>query len=125
MVKETRIGKRKRFPQEEESVSTQSAVSTQSTSLTTQSAQGDYYDSQAEDIEGELATQEPTQQSDEPAHKKRLVTLTDKPKEPMADWIKDNTALYNKGKKEYWDVDKKEALWAAQAQVMGISGEFC
>ena len=43
----------------------------------------------------------------------------------MADWLKDNTVLYNKGKKEYRDVDKKDALWAAQVWVMGISGEFC
>ena len=44
-------------------------------------------------IEGELLTQE----------------------EAMAEWLKDNTVLYNKGKKEYRDVDKKDALWAVQA----------
>ena len=41
----------------------------------------------------------------------------------MAEWLKDNSVLHNKGKKEYGDVDKEEALWAAQARVMGIFGE--
>ena len=75
----------------------------QSASVTTQSAQTDYYDSQAEDVEGELATQEPTQQSNEPARMQKLVRLTDEQEEAMADWLKDNTVLYNKGKKEYRD----------------------
>ena len=67
-------------------------------------------------IERELATQyqEMTQQSNEPVQKKKLVRLKDEQEEAMADWLKDNTVLYNKGKKEYWDVDKKDALWAAQ-----------
>ena len=109
MVKRPGLGKRKRFPQAEEAAtdSTQpldESVSTQSASVTTQSAKADY-DSQAEDIERELATQERTQQSDEPPHKKKLVRLTDEQEEAMTDWLKDNTVLYNKGKKEY----KKEA----------------
>ena len=54
-----------------------------------------------------------------------LVRLTDEQEEAMADWLKDNAVLYNKGKKEYRDVDKKDALWASQGRVMGISGEFC
>ena len=102
MVKRLGLGKRKRI-----------------------TAQADYYESQAEDIEGELPTQEPTQQSDEPARKKQLVRLTDEQIEAMADWLKDKTVLYNKGKKEYLYVNKQDVLWAAQAQVMGISGEFC
>ena len=135
MVKRPGLGKRKRFPQAKESEAPEADTdstqppdesgSTQSASVTTQSAQADYYESQAEDTEGELATQEPTQQSGEPDGKKKLVRLTDEQEEAMADWLKDNTVLYDKGKKEYRDVDKKDALWAAQAPVMGISGEFC
>ena len=78
----------------------QSAVTTQSASVTTQSAQAAYYDSQAEDIEGELPIQEPTQKSDEPALQKKLVRLMVEQEEAMADWLKDNTVLFNKGKKK-------------------------
>ena len=80
---------------------------------------------QAEDMEGEPATQEATQQSDEPARKMKLVRLTEEQEETMADWLKDNTVLHNKGNEEYQDVDKKDTLWDAQARVMAISGEFC
>ena len=79
-------------------------------SVTIHYAQADYYDSYTQDIEGDLATQEPTQQ---PAYKKKLVRLMDEQEEAMADWLKDNTVLYNKGKSEYQDVDKKDTLWAA------------
>ena len=142
MVKRPGLGKRKRFPQAEESetpdsiaatdstkspdesVSTQSALVNTHPAVTTQSAQDDY-ESQTEDTEGELLTQKPTQQSNELVHKKKLVRLTDEQEEAIADWLKNNTVLYNKGKNEYRDVDKKEALWAALPRLMGISGDFC
>ena len=38
----------------------------------------------------------------------------DEQEEAMADWLKDNTVLYDKMNKEYRDVIKKDALWAAQ-----------
>ena len=75
MVKKSGLGKRKRFPEAEESEAPETAtdstqppdesVSTQSASVpthatvTTQSAQADF-EFQAKDIEGELAIQEPT-----------------------------------------------------------------
>ena len=34
------------------------------------------------------------------------------------------THAINKGKKDYVDVDKKDALFAAQGHVMGFSGEI-
>ena len=123
MVKRPRLGKRKKYTD-----STQppdESVFTQSASATTQSAQADYYDSQAEDIEGELVTEEPTQQSDEPARKKKVVLLMDEEEKSIANWLNDNTVLCNKDKKEYRDVDKKDTLFAAQAWVMEISVEFC
>ena len=134
MLRDQDKEKRKRFPHAEESEAPEAAtdsiqptdeiVSTQSASFITQSAQAEYYDSQVEDIEGEPATQEPTKQSDEPARKKKLVRQ-DEQEEAMGDWLKDNTVLYDKGKKEYRDVDKKDTLWSAQGRLMGISGEFC
>ena len=93
--------------------STHSQSVTTHPAVTTQSAQADY-ESQAEDIEGEPLIQEPTQQFDEPACKKKLVRLMDEQEEAMAEWLKVNIILYNKEKKEYCDVDKKGALWAAQ-----------
>ena len=51
-------------------------------------------------------TQEPTTHSmNQPVRKTEQ-------EEAMADWLKDNTVLYNKEKKEYQDVDKKDTLMA-------------
>ena len=69
-------------------------------------------------MEGEVLTQEASQQSDEPAQKKKMVILTDEQEEDMAEWLKGNSFLYNKGKYEYRDVDKKDTLCAVQAGVM-------
>ena len=42
----------------------------------------------------------------------------------MAEWLKNHQEIYNKGKKEYGDMDRKEAAWAIQARAMGMKGEF-
>ena len=42
----------------------------------------------------------------------------------MAEWLKNYPEMYNKGKKDYSDMDRKEAAWATKARVMGMEGEF-
>ena len=42
----------------------------------------------------------------------------------MAEWLKNHPEMYNKGKKEYRDTDRKEAAWATQARTMGMESEF-
>ena len=88
-------------------------------------------DTQASDP-GDPATQatqaEDTEESEEPTHgrykKKRLVRMKDAQEDEMAQWLKNHLEIYNKGKKEYRDMDHKEAAWATQARVMGMEGEF-
>ena len=81
---------------------------------------------------GDPATQptqpEDTEESEEPTHgrykKKRLVRMTDAQEDEMAQWLKNHPEMYNKGKKEYRDMNRKEAAWAIQARAMGMEGEF-
>ena len=59
---------------------------------------------------GDLLTKENKQQSHKPARKKKLVRLTDEQEDAMSEWLKDNSVLYNKEKKDYLDVDKQDVL---------------
>ena len=56
--------------------------------------------------------------------KKRLVRMTDGQEDEMAEWLKNHPEMYNKAKKEYRDMDRKEAAWATQARAMGLEGEL-
>ena len=42
----------------------------------------------------------------------------------LSEWLKKHPEMYNKGKKEYRDMDRKEAAWATQARAMGMEGEL-
>ena len=50
--------------------------------------------------------------------------MTDAQEDEMAQWLKNHLEMYNKGKKEYKDMDHKEAAWATQARAMGMECEF-
>ena len=50
--------------------------------------------------------------------------MTDAQEDEMAEWLKNHLEMYNKAKKEYWDMDGKEATWATQARAMDMEGEF-
>ena len=88
-------------------------------------------DTQASDP-GDTATQatqpDDTEELEEPTHerykKKRLVRMTDAQEDEMAQWLTNHPEMYNKGKKEYRDMDQKETAWATQARAMGMEGEF-
>ena len=56
--------------------------------------------------------------------KKRLVRMTDGQEDEMAEWLSNHPEMYNKAKKEYRYMDRKEAAWATQARAMGMEGEF-
>ena len=125
MVKRPRLGKRKRvtLPQMESSDQPEQPE---------QAEQPDELpDTQASDP-GDPATQgtqpEDTEESEEPTHgrykKKRLVRMTDAQEDEMAQLLKNHPEMYNKGKKECRDMDRKEAAWATQARAMGMEGEF-
>ena len=74
------------------------------------------------------ATQpEDTEESEEPTHgsykKKRLEAGEDDRCPGTKLKLKNHPEMYNKGKKEYRDMDRKEAAWATQARAMGMEGE--
>ena len=50
--------------------------------------------------------------------------MTDGQEDEMAEWLKNHPEMYNKAKKEYRDMDRKEAAWATQARAMGPEGEL-
>ena len=122
MVKRPGLGKRKRVTLPQMESSDQPEQDEQPDELP---------DTQASDP-GDPATQgtqpEDTEELEEPTHgkckKKRLVRMTDAQEDEMAQWLKNLPEMYNKGKKEYRDMDRKEAAWATQARAMGMEGEF-
>ena len=123
MVKRQGLAKRKRAPtpqpdtREAEEPETQELPETQPDipDLASQAADD-------EDMEGAQEAQEA--QSQGRFKKKRLVRLTDSQEDDMAQWLLNHPEMYNKGKKEYRDTDRKDAAWEAQARVMGMDGEF-
>ena len=42
----------------------------------------------------------------------------------MAQWFKNHPEMYNKGRKNYRDMGRKEVPWATQARAMAMAGEF-
>ena len=120
MVKRQGLAKRKRAPtpqpdtREAEEPETQELPETQPDmpDLASQAADD-------EDMEGAQEAQ-----SQGRFKKKRLVRLTDSQEDDMAQWLLNHPEMYNKGKKEYRDTDRKDAAWEAQARVMGMDGEF-
>ena len=126
MVKRPELGKRKRVTlpqiealeqpeQQDEVPDTQASVSDPGVTATQAT--------QAEDTDD---LDEATQDSQYRGRykKKRLVRMTDAQEDEMAEWLKNHPEMYNKAKKEYRDMDRKEAAWATQARSMGMEGEF-
>ena len=46
--------------------------------------------------------------------------LTDEQEISVAEWLRDNSFLYNKGAREYRDAVKKTAMWQGQAEKLGV-----
>ena len=124
MVKTPRPGKRKRVTQPQSEAADQpeqqdEVPGTQASDPGDTATQA----TQPEDIEElEEATQD--SQSHDRYKKKRLVKMTDAQEDEMAEWLKNHPETYNKGKKEYRDMDRKEAAWATKARAMGMEGEL-
>ena len=50
--------------------------------------------------------------------------MTDAQEDEMAEWLKNDPEMYNKGKKDYRDMDRKEAACATQARTMVMEVGF-
>ena len=107
MMKKPGLGKRKRVTQSQSEAEDQPEQPEK---------QDELPDTQASDP-GDTATQ--ATQSHRRYKKKRLVRMTDAQEDKMAEWLQNHPEMYNKGKKEYRDLNRKEAAWAIQASAMG------
>ena len=126
MVKRPGLGKRKRviLPQTEASEQPEQPDELPDTQASA-SDPGDTASqaTQPEDTD-DLAEATQDSQSQGRYNKTRLVRMTDAQEDEMAEWLKNHPEMYNKAKKEYRDMDRKEAAWANQARAMGMEGEF-
>ena len=85
-----------------------------------------------QDTQETAAPEEPTQEEEmeeagdtevSAAAKKKKLLLTEEQEDTLVEFIWEHPSIYNKGKKDYRDVDKKSALWRDQSQLMGIPGK--
>ena len=126
MVTRPGLGKRKRVTQPQSEAADQPEQSEQPDELPdTQASDPRDTATRAPQPEDTEELEEATQDSQSHGrYKKRLVRMTDAQENVMAEWLKNHSEMYNKGKKEYRDMDRKEAAWATQARAMGKDGEF-
>ena len=73
---------------------------------------------QSSQQEGASGSQPPVEKRKK---KKKPLTLNSEQEEDFINWLKEHPELYDKGKKEYRDVEKKNKLWEDKAAAMEVN----